>query len=104
MKTHVGVLTRNPYKHPGGKVAYCTLSTMDEDLELVVFRKNNRAYQTLLSLAEGAIVEARGTIQIDRWDNSLTKQLIVQAIAKDELKDMPEPDYELDMENLPDVI
>lgn len=87
MKSHVGVLTRKPYRHPGGKVAYCTMSTMGEDIELVVFRKQSNAYQALLSLDKGDIVEIRGNKQIDTYNGNTTKQLIVQELAKDELPD-----------------
>lgn len=87
MDKHVGVLTRNPFKHPGGKVAYCSMSRLDEDFELVVFRTQRRAYEALLSLVEGDIVEVRGTVQLDTYKNTTTKQIIVYKIAKDSIDD-----------------
>jgi len=95
MNTHVGVLTRQPYRHPGGKVAYCSMNTMEQDYELVVFRKNNRAYQALLKLDKGDIVEVRGNEQLDTYDGKVSRQLIVLDLAKDEL-----PKEEVDIDNM----
>jgi len=104
MNTHLGVLTRDPFRHPAGKVAYCTISTPEADFELVVFRKYNRAYQALLSLEKGDIVEVRGNRHDDEYNGKVSKQLIAVELAKDKLEDLEPTSTEFDLENLPDAI